>query len=78
MYTDLHVLYSTSYSCQIVTKLDISRECFEKSSNIEFHENVSSRSRVVPCGQTDGHDEAKSLAAILRTRLTTDTTSPSN
>jgi hypothetical protein len=37
-------------------------------SNIKFHENLSSGSRVVPCGQTDGsmdrqtdrHDEANS------------------
>jgi hypothetical protein len=37
---------------------------FEKYSNIKFHENPSSGSRVVPCGQTDvgtdGHDEASS------------------
>jgi len=30
-----------------------SRQTFEKSSNIEFHENPSSGSRVDPCGQTD-------------------------
>jgi hypothetical protein len=33
---------------------------FEKYSNIKFHENPSSGSRVVPCGRTDGHDEANS------------------
>jgi len=37
---------------------------FEKSANIKFHENPSSGSRIVPCGQTDGlvdrHDEANS------------------
>ena len=27
---------------------------FGKSSNMKFHENLSSGSRVVPCGQTDG------------------------
>jgi len=35
---------------------------FRKYSNIKFHENPSSGSRVVPCGQTGGlkdrHDEA--------------------
>ena len=31
-----------------------------KNSNIKFHQNSSSRSRVVPCGRTDGHDEANS------------------
>ena len=30
---------------------------FEKYSNIEFNENPSSGSRVVPCGQTDRRDE---------------------
>ena len=27
---------------------------------LKFHENPSSGSRVVPCGQTDRHDEANS------------------
>ena len=34
---------------------------FKKSSNIKFHENLSSGSRVVPCGwtdrKTDRHDK---------------------
>jgi len=47
-------MYSTGYSCQILMKLEISRQIFEKYSNIKFHENPSSVSRVVPCGQTDG------------------------
>ena len=42
------------------------RQIFEKSSNINFHEYPSSRSRFVTCGRTDGrtdgqadrHDEA--------------------
>ena len=32
-------------------KLDSSRQIFEKSSNIKFHQNLSSGSRVVACGQ---------------------------
>jgi len=32
---------------------EISRQIFEKSSNINFHENPSSGSRGIPCGQTD-------------------------
>ena len=32
----------------------------KKFSNIKFHENQASGSRVVPCGQTDRHDEANS------------------
>jgi len=33
-------------------KLELSRQIFEKSSDIKFHENPSSGSRVVPCGRT--------------------------
>jgi len=43
-------------------KLEFSRQFFEKYSNIKFHENPSSGSRVVPCGRTDGH-EAKSRSS---------------
>ena len=35
-------------------KLEFFRQLFRKYSNIKFHENPSSRSRVVPCRQTDG------------------------
>jgi hypothetical protein len=35
-------------------KREFSGHVFEKSSNIKFHENQSSRSRVVSCGETDG------------------------
>jgi len=41
-------------------KLEFSRQIFKKSSNIKFHVNPSSRSRVVPCRQTDRHGEANS------------------
>jgi hypothetical protein len=41
-------------------KLASSARILEKFSNIKFHENPSSGSRVVPCGQTDRHDEANS------------------
>jgi len=41
-------------------KLEISRQIFEQCSNIEFHQNPSSGSGVVPCGQTDRHAEANS------------------
>jgi len=35
-------------------------QIFEKSPDIKLHENPSSGSRVVPCGQTDRHTEANS------------------
>jgi hypothetical protein len=41
-------------------KLEFSRQIFEGSSNIKFYQNPCSGSRVVPCGQTDGHGEANS------------------
>ena len=44
----------------VLMKLEFSRQIFEKKhSNVKFHENPSSWSRVVPRGQTDRHDEAK-------------------
>ena len=53
----IHPIYrspcTARYSCRILIKLDFSRHIFEKSSNIAFHENPPSRSRVVPCGRTD-------------------------
>jgi hypothetical protein len=58
--------WSTFYSCPILRKLDFLNRFSKKkkSSNIEFHENLSSGSPVVPCGRTDGqtdrHDEANS------------------
>jgi hypothetical protein len=44
---------SCKISGLIFMKLDISREIFEKYSNIKFHENPSSGSRVLPCRQTE-------------------------
>jgi len=42
----------------------LSQQIYEKYSNIKFHENLPSGSRVVPCGQkdgrSDGYDEANS------------------
>ena len=42
------------YYCQILIKLEFSRQIFKQYSNIKFHENPSSGSRVVPCRRTDG------------------------
>jgi hypothetical protein len=39
------------HSCRILIKLKFSRLFFEKYSNIQFHENPSCGSRVVPCGR---------------------------
>jgi hypothetical protein len=39
-------------------KLEFPWQNCEKSSNIKFHEIMSSGSRVVPSGRTDRHDKA--------------------
>jgi hypothetical protein len=46
-------------------KFDFSRQIFEKYSDIKFHENTSSGGRVVPCRQTDRHDEANNCFSQL-------------
>ena len=38
-------------------KLEISRQIFEKYSNIKFHENAFGGSRVVPCVRLDGQTD---------------------
>jgi hypothetical protein len=54
------VLYMSVILCQILIRFELSRQIFEKYSNIKFQGNPSRRSRVVACRQTDRHDEAKS------------------
>ena len=34
---------------------------FSKNSDVKFHENPSSGSREVPCGQTDGQKDMRKL-----------------
>jgi hypothetical protein len=38
-------------------KLEFSRKIFEESPNSHFHENASSGSRVVVCGQSEGRTD---------------------
>ena len=47
-------------------KLEISRQIFEKFSNIQFNENPSSGSRAVPSGQTDGKIDLTKLIVAFR------------
>jgi len=51
MHIDLHIMYP--FFGPILTKLEFSRQIFEKYSNVKFHENPSGGSRVVSCGRTD-------------------------
>ena len=47
------------YSSDALIKLEFCRHTFEKYSNIKFHENPSSGSRVVPCGRKDGRKDIR-------------------
>jgi hypothetical protein len=81
MYIGLHVKYHLFLSDLNETS-NFSAE-FGKYSNIKFHENPSSGSRVVPCGRTDRErqkdkqnhrrtekrDEVNSSFAVLPTFL---------
>ena len=44
-------------------KLDFSGQIFKKYSNTIFHENPSSGSQVVPCGQMDKQTDMMKLIA---------------
>ena len=47
-------------------KFEFSRQIFEKYSNIKFHENLSSGSRVVACDRTDGRTDMTNLVVAFR------------
>jgi len=61
--------------CTLVFKypfflLDINETCifstdFRKCSNIKFHENPSSGSRVVPCGRTDRRTSGAQMTKVI-------------
>jgi hypothetical protein len=42
------------------------RQSLEKCSNVKFHENASSVSRVIPCGQTDGQTGKTQVTVAFR------------
>jgi len=51
-------------------KIEFSRHIVEKSSNTKFHENSSSGSRGVRCGQTDRQTDTAKLIFFLEILLT--------
>jgi len=59
LYIGVNVKYRC-YSCQILIKLEFSRQIFKEYSNMKFQENPSSGSRVFPCGRTDGRADMES------------------
>jgi hypothetical protein len=44
----------------------VSGQIFENYTNIEFHENLSNGSRVVPCGRTDIQADVTKLIVAFR------------
>jgi len=57
-------------SFQILMKIQLFfRQILEKYSNIKFHENPSSGSRVVSRGQTDGHYKANRFSQFCEGAL---------
>jgi len=46
------------FFCSILIWLEFASQIFEKYSTVKYHEYLPIGSRVVPCRQTDGHDEA--------------------
>jgi hypothetical protein len=49
---------------RLLWKSNLLNNVFEKYSNVKFHENPSSGSRVVTCGQTDGRTDRDDEADI--------------
>ena len=58
-------MWSTGYSCQILMKLEISWQIFEKCSNIKFHENLSNGSHVAPHRWMDRQTDMTKLTAAF-------------
>jgi hypothetical protein len=56
----------TRHFCQILLKLEFSRQISEKFSDIKSHENPSNGSRVFPCGRTDKWTDMMKLIVAFR------------
>jgi hypothetical protein len=57
---------TTHYSCQILMKLELFRQIFEKYSNIKLQENPRSKNRDVPCGRTYTQTDMTKLIVAFR------------
>jgi hypothetical protein len=55
-----------NYFFRILMKFKFSGQIFENVSNIKFNQSAYSGSRVVPCGQTDGHTDVTKLIVAFR------------
>jgi len=50
---------SARYFCYILMKVEFSRQIYENHSNIKFHENRSSRCRILTDGRADGQSDKR-------------------
>ena len=61
----INVLYqssckvATGYSCQIWMNVELSRQIFDKYSNIQFNANISCGTRFVLCGRAGGRTDIR-------------------
>ena len=63
----INVYWSSSLVPDIlVSELEFSLQILEKCTNIKFHENPSSGSRVVPCGMADRDTDMTKLIVAFR------------
>ena len=72
----LFFILSNLYSCQILLNLEFYGQSLEKSLNIKFNENPSSRRRVVPCGLMDGRTDRRTDMMKLTVSLRNFTNAP--
>lgn len=68
MYSTYFSFRACRYFGQILTRIELPRQIFEKCSHIRFNKNPSGGSRDVSCGRTRRRSQW-SLLAILLTRL---------
>jgi len=59
-------MYTVRYYWHILIKLEFSRQIFEKYSNVKYHENTSSGSRVVLCGRVNRQTDRQAGMTKLR------------
>jgi len=60
-------MYSAGCYCQVLMELEVSPQTLQKKySNMKFHEDMSSGSRDVQCGWTDGQRDTTKLTVGFR------------
>jgi Ni,Fe-hydrogenase III component G len=71
MYCIFFILDVYRYSCRVRFSMvryyweEVSRQIFERYSDMKFQENPSTGSRVVPCGHTDRETDLTKLIVVF-------------